>query len=70
MKKLKITKHAYKRAKKRLGWSKKTLDRMAEKIYNEIKAEDDGRARIYGDFIYVFDGIKLVTVYSKSKRGL
>lgn len=30
-----ITKHAYKRAKERLGWKKKPLDKMAEKAYRE-----------------------------------
>lgn len=32
-KKLAVTKHAYKRAKERLGWKRKTLQRMAIRIY-------------------------------------
>lgn len=32
---LRITEHAYQRAKERLNWKKKTLDRMVKKAFNQ-----------------------------------
>lgn len=38
---LHITKHAYDRAKERMSWKKRTLDRMAEKaLTNGVKHKD------------------------------
>ncbi|MEM1327366.1 MAG: hypothetical protein AAGI23_15490 [Bacteroidota bacterium] len=46
---LKITKHAYKRAKERLGWSRKALDRMLSIIheYGFTRHEAKGELKKY-----------------------
>lgn len=51
---LHITEHAYERAKERLSWNTKVLDKMAEKAYNEgIKhADTKGQLKKYVDKIW------------------
>lgn len=74
-----VTDHAYDRAKERLSIKKESLDRLAEKAFNEGLKQSDttGRVhryitklnekanniRIYGDNIFIFDDNRLLTVY-------
>jgi len=43
-----ITKHAYKRAKERLSWKKKTLNRMATKAYAEGVTHRSAKGHLKG----------------------
>lgn len=63
-----ITKHAFKRAKKRLSWPKKALKRMAQKAFDfgvcissrELKGTE---LVLLGEIIFVFESITLLTIY-------
>lgn len=73
-----ITRHAEERLKQRNGWNKKTINRMALKIYNEgttlnkkehpwaidmIKMRaKNSLYKLYGNFVYVFQDTTLITV--------
>ena len=48
---MKVTKHAYKRARKRLGLSKKALDRHMQKVMNFgiMRKDFEGALRLYLD---------------------
>jgi hypothetical protein len=78
---MKITKHAYRRAKERLGLNKKAFERLFEKIQKQptMQKKAKGRLkkyldsiffkygankiRLYGDYMYIFKGGDLVTLY-------
>lgn len=75
---IKITNHAYKRARERLRWSKDTLDRMVVIVYREgiiientvgtlrgylNTLEEEGDIRIHGENLFVFSDRVLLTVY-------
>ena len=76
------SKHAYEAAKERLGWKKKTLDNMLERVFNNgikhsdtkgqlnkyitklwFKYETANNIRIYGQDVYFFNDMKLITLY-------
>lgn len=81
-----ITRHAEQRLKERNGWSKKTINRMVEKVFNEgviINKKDhpwatdilkndcyDPEYKLYGNFIYVFSDSTLVTVLNMPNKIL
>ena len=50
-----VTKHAYKRAKERLSWSRHTLDRMAERAFYEGFTHKDVQSALkkYCDRLYL-----------------
>lgn len=81
-----ITEHAYSR-RKRLGLSKKALERLSKKAYtNGISSKDtdnvklkkylyktycsamSNNIKIYGEFVYIFRGNTLVTVYEIDQK--
>ena len=59
-----ITKHAYKRAKQRAGFNKKTTERMATKALEQGDdcAFQNAKGKQYGNFIYVFKDDILITI--------
>jgi hypothetical protein len=54
MKEVTITKHAYDRAKERLGWKKATLKRMVDRVLEEgvTHKETNGQLRKYLNHLY------------------
>lgn len=52
-----ITKHAYSRIKERIGWKKKTVDRMILRAEKEgiPRRQTSGRLRKYLDYLYHLD---------------
>jgi len=60
-----VTTHAYKRAKQRAGFNKKAIERMSEIAYNRgtIINDDTETKKQYGEFVYVFTGKRLLTIY-------
>ena len=82
-----VTKHGSERMRKRMGISKKSVDRIAAKAFHMGCRESEARGSlrkfmvrcnehdgnscysvIYGNFVYIFDGNRLVTVYAVPHR--
>jgi len=53
--KIKITEHAYDRAKKRLRWSENTLDRMAINIFVKGISKDNAKGKLKSFFVKIND---------------
>lgn len=79
---MKITDHAYDRAKDRFRWKKKTIERMAKRALENGMSHKDTKGslrkyfsglwdknksanniRIYGENVYLFSGVTLITLY-------
>jgi hypothetical protein len=79
---IKITEHAYTRAKERLSLSRKAIDRLAKKAFIDGRKHSDttgqlnkyltkiylqdriaNNIRLYGEYIYLFRSLTLITVY-------
>lgn len=81
-----LTNHSVERAKKRCGWNRSALERMAEKALAEgVSAKEvAGSLRryidkqhilhpghvslIYGNTVFIFGGVTLITVLDLPKR--
>lgn len=69
---IRISDHAYKKAKERLSWNKNATKRMAEKAYNngtEVSSDNNKRVVFLNDIVYIFKENCLATLY-KSGRNL
>ncbi len=79
MEKVKITEHAYQRAKERCGWNRSATKRMYGKIRENgvpvlegnisswdkrrFEREGSSESRIYGNMVFIIKDEKLVTMY-------
>ncbi len=64
---LHISRHAYLRAKERVGWNRKTLDRMIGKIYGNGErlnplSSSTSETILYGNLHFIFKEDTLVTI--------